>query len=298
VDAKPFLRLLTTGTAPRAGSGPSKDFDVDLKANLVAGYNNQTASNVTLRMGRRSGQIRLFNLNGKFGKDNVLGSVVRVQGEPQISLATNDGGALLTFFDLYKRMEGGKLQFTAQLSEVEIDGTVTVQNFIVRNEPALRRLVSEGVAQRDRSGQIKIDTTASAFTKMQVSFTRAPGSIELRDGVIYGPEAGTTIEGTLDTVNDRVNLTGTFVPAYGLNNLFSKIPLFADNKSTLLLIGGTTPRRRRSSNGCRCRSFNDWSGSSDFNNWCRSFNDRRRRFNNNGCCVIYFFTTLFCFHKP
>jgi len=226
VDAKPFLRLLTTGTAPRAGSGPSKDFDVDLKANLVAGYNNQTASNVTLRMGRRSGQIRLFNLNGKFGKDNVLGSVVRVQGEPQISLATNDGGALLTFFDLYKRMEGGKLQFTALLTDGEIDGTVTVQNFIVRNEPALRRLVSEGVAQRDRSGQIKIDTTASAFTKMQVSFTRAPGSIELRDGVIYGPEAGTTIEGTLDTINDRVNLTGTFVPAYGLNNLFSKIPLF------------------------------------------------------------------------
>ena len=226
VDAKPFLRLLTTGTAPRAGSGPSKDFDVDLKANVVAGYNNQTASNVTLRMGRRSGQIRLFNLNGKFGKDNVVGSVVRVQGEPQISLATNDGGALLNFFDFYKRMEGGKLQFTAQLSDSEIDGTVTVQNFIVRNEPALRRLVSEGVAQRDRSGQIKIDTTASAFTKMQVGFTRAPGRIDLRDGVIYGPEAGTTIEGTLDTLNDRVNLTGTFVPAYGLNNFFSKIPLF------------------------------------------------------------------------
>ena len=226
VDAKPFLRLLTTGTAPRAGSGPSKDFDVDLKANLVTGYNNQSASNVTLRMGRRAGQIRIFNLNGKFGRDNVVGSVVRVQNEPQISLATNDGGALLNFFDLYRRMEGGKLQFTALLSEGEIDGTVMVQNFIVRNEPALRRLVSEGVAQRDRSGQIKIDTNAAAFTKMQVSFTRAPGRIDLRDGVIYGPEAGTTIEGTLDTINDRVNVTGTFVPAYGLNNFFSKIPLF------------------------------------------------------------------------
>lgn len=226
VDAKPFLRLLTTGTAPRAGSGPPKDFDVDLKANNVAGYNNQSAANVTLRMGRRSGQIRIFSLNGKFGKDNVTGSVVRVQNEPQISLATNDGGALLSFFDLYKRMEGGKLQFTALLNEGEIDGTVNVQNFIVRNEPALRRLVSEGVAQRDRSGQIKIDTNAAAFTKMQVSFTRGQGRIELRDGVIYGPEAGTTIEGTLDTVYDRVNMTGTFVPAYGLNNFFSKIPLF------------------------------------------------------------------------
>ena len=226
VDAKPFLRLLTTGTAPRPGAGPSKDFDVDLKANNVAGYNNQSATNVTLRMGRRSGQIRIFTLNGKFGRDVVAGNVVRLQGEPQINLTTNDGGALLSFFDLYKRMEGGKLQFNALLSDGEINGTVNVQNFIVRNEPALRRLVSEGVAQRDRSGQIKIDTNAAAFTKMQVSFTRGQGRIELRDGVIYGPEAGTTIEGTLDTLNDRVNVTGTFVPAYGLNNFFSKIPLF------------------------------------------------------------------------
>lgn len=226
VDAKPFLRLLTTGTAPRAGSGPSKDFDVDLKANNVIGYNNQSATNVTLRMGRRAGQIRIFTLNGKFGKDIVTGSVVRMQNEPQISIATNDGGALLSFFDFYKRMEGGRLQFTAQLSDGEIDGTVNVQNFVIRNEPALRRLVSEGVAQRDRSGQMKIDTTAAAFTKLQLSFTRGQGRIELRDGVIYGPESGSTIEGTLDTVYDRVNMTGTFVPAYGLNNFFSKIPLF------------------------------------------------------------------------
>ena len=69
---------------------------------------------------------------------------------------------------------------------------------------------------------------------MQLSFTRGQGRIELRDGVIYGPESGSTIEGTLDTVYDRVNMTGTFVPAYGLNNFFSKIPLFG-----VFLGGGT-----------------------------------------------------------
>jgi len=60
---------------------------------------------------------------------------------------------------------------------------------------------------------------------MQVSFTRGQGRIELRDGVINGPAAGTTIEGFIDTLYDRVNMTGTFVPAYGLNNMFAKIPV-------------------------------------------------------------------------
>jgi hypothetical protein len=59
-----------------------------------------------------------------------------------------------------------------------------------------------------------------------VNFTRGDGRIEMHDGVIYGQQVGTTMEGVIDTVNDRVSMTGTFVPAYGLNNLFSKIPIF------------------------------------------------------------------------
>jgi hypothetical protein len=233
VDARPFLKLLTTGAV---GARTSKDFDVELKAANITGNNKQTASNVEMKMGRRGGAIRQFQLTGRFGKDAVSGSMVRTAAgqSPQIGVTTNDAGALLSFFDFYKRMEGGKLQLVATIDDSEIEGTLSIRDFIVRNEPALQRLVTEGVASRDRSGQIRIDTNAAAFARMQVGFTRGQGRIDLRDGVINGPAAGTTIEGFIDTLNDRVNMTGTFVPAYGLNNMFAKIPVLG-----IFLGGGT-----------------------------------------------------------
>lgn len=232
VDSRPFVKLLTTGGARDAGA--QKDFELDLRAASVGGNNKQSASNVELKLARRNGGIRQFQLSGRFGRDAVSGTMVRAANAQaqQVAITTNDAGALLNFFDFYKRMEGGRLQLVAQIDDGVIDGTVSVRDFIVRNEPALRRLVTEGVAARDRSGQIRIDTTAAAFTRLQVSFTRGQGRIELRDGVIYGPEAGTTVEGWIDTIYDRVNMTGTFVPAYGLNNFFSKIPIFG------MILGG------------------------------------------------------------
>ncbi len=233
VDARPFLKLLTTGAV---GTRTSKDFDVELKAANITGNNKQTASNVEMKMGRRGGVIRQFQLTGRFGKDAVSGSMVRsAAGQPpQIGVSTNDAGSLLSFFDFYKRMEGGKLQLVANINDSEIEGTLSIRDFVVRNEPALQKLVTEGVASRDRSGQIRIDTNAAAFARMQVGFTRGQGRIDLRDGVINGPAAGTTIEGYIDTLNDRVNMTGTFVPAYGLNNMFAKIPVLG-----IFLGGGT-----------------------------------------------------------
>ena len=34
------------------------------------------------------------------------------------------------------------------------------------------------------------------------------------------------LDGAVDFDRDRLNVVGTFVPAYGVNNLFSQIPLF------------------------------------------------------------------------
>ena len=41
-----------------------------------------------------------------------------------------------------------------------------------------------------------------------------------------GPTIGATIEGTIDYVGNSVRMSGTFVPMYGLNNMFGQIPFF------------------------------------------------------------------------
>jgi hypothetical protein len=56
----------------------------------------------------------------------------------------------------------------------------------------------------------------------------------IRDGVVRGPTVGATIDGTIDYVRDDMRLRGTFVPLYGINNMFGKIPIFG-----IFLGGGT-----------------------------------------------------------
>jgi hypothetical protein len=47
----------------------------------------------------------------------------------------------------------------------------------------------------------------------------------IREGVVRGPLVGATIEGQIDYARDEVHLRGTFVPFYGLNNMFGQIPI-------------------------------------------------------------------------
>jgi hypothetical protein len=68
---------------------------------------------------------------------------------------------------------------------------------------------------------------------MRVDFTRAPGRIALRDGVVRGPMLGGTIGGLIDYKANSVDLHGTLVPLYGANNLFGWIPVVGP------ILGGT-----------------------------------------------------------
>jgi hypothetical protein len=52
-----------------------------------------------------------------------------------------------------------------------------------------------------------------------------PGRMTIRDGIVRGPVIGATVEGQIDYERDDVRLRGTFVPLYGLNNMFGQIPI-------------------------------------------------------------------------
>jgi hypothetical protein len=52
-----------------------------------------------------------------------------------------------------------------------------------------------------------------------------PGKLTLRDGVVRGPIIGATIDGQIDYLRDEVRMRGTFVPIYGLNNMFGQLPI-------------------------------------------------------------------------
>ena len=80
-----------------------------------------------------------------------------------------------------------------------------------------------------------------SFSRVRAEFTRQNGQLAIREGVLKGPMIGGTIEGSIDSSN-QLRMSGTFVPMYGLNNMFGQIPvlgLFLGNGNNEGLIGVT-----------------------------------------------------------
>jgi hypothetical protein len=238
-DGRGFLKSAISG---KEGDAKSKtknvDFDLDLKLGAVAGYYGEALRSVDCKLSRRNGVIRNFALSGKLGRDTpLLGDLRgRSQGRDVIYLETNDAGAFLRFTDTYAKMMGGELQLAMDPPTVEPstkDGLISVRDFSVKGEAALDRLAANG------PGGVQ---NGVSFSRVRAEFTRQNGQLTIRDGVVKGATVGGTIEGSVDYPGNQVRMSGTFVPMYGLNNMFGQIPivgLFLGGGSNEGLIGVT-----------------------------------------------------------
>lgn len=230
IDARPFLKALTS-TPPddirRKKEGDIVNgIDIDLKTGLLTGFNKQVLSGVELKMSRRQGAYRQFNVHGKFGRDAV--SAVMAPNQ-RLRITAADAGALLSFIDLYKHMEGGQLVSNMTLDDAALTGNLEIHDFTLRDEPAIRSLVArtDTVSETTQSGTVRrIDAGAVPFHRLKVNFERAGSRVQLHDATMYGDEIGLSVEGWLDYVHNEVAMNGTFVPAYAFNNMFAQIPVF------------------------------------------------------------------------
>ena len=230
IDARNFIKSLgQTGS----GSQKSVDFELDLKSPILTGFSKQALTNADLKVTRRGGAIRQLAASGQFGRGAITVRMTTAEGgRPQIDIGSSDAGALLAFADIYSRMEGGALSAIMSQEPTGLVGTVKIRSFNLRDEPALRRLVAESAPRAEAPGGARVDPALVGFDRLQVVFLRSGGHMTLRDGVMNGPNIGLTVEGSVDTDRNTIALNGTFVPAYTVNNFFSKIPVVG------MLLGG------------------------------------------------------------
>jgi hypothetical protein len=224
LDARPFIKSLTEAGSPSQAGGP--DFDIDLKIATAIGANKQTISNLELNASRRGGDDRVTLLRGRIGQGAVSAS--REAGG-DLRLTSSDAGALARFADLYSRMEGGNLDLALRTGGDSSAGAATITNFVLKDEPAFRRLVAAGQAQ---TPGVAVDPSAVRFQRMTATFERSPGVLDINDAVIYNPNMGLTAEGRINFARSEIDVSGTFVPAYSVNSMLNKIPLFG------VLLGG------------------------------------------------------------
>src|SRR5207247_5108234 len=92
------------------------------------------------------------------------------------------------------------------------------------------RALEPGAAAPEQAGG---GSPGVQFSRLRVEFTRSLGRFTIRDGLLKGPTIGGTVEGYIDYSRDEVRMRGTFVPLYGLNNMFGQIPIVG------LFLGGS-----------------------------------------------------------
>ncbi len=238
-DGRGFLKSAISGKDPDAKSKTKNlDYDLDVKLGAVAGYNGEALRSVDAKLSRRGGNIKSFALSGKLGRDTPLTGDLRghAQGREVIYLETNDAGAFFRFTDTYAKMVGGQLALAMDTPTVEPrakDGMINVRDFSIKGEASLDRVAAGGPNGLQNG---------VAFSRLRAEFTRQNGQWTIREGVVKGPMIGGTIEGSIDYPGNQVRMSGTFVPMYGLNNMFGQIPivgLFLGGGSNEGLIGVT-----------------------------------------------------------
>jgi hypothetical protein len=247
-DARPFLRTLNASPATPARGAPSarakdakegRDLDLDLALNILTGYNDEAVTSAALKASLRKDSIRQLDVKGRLGSNNLTAQTLSRGGVPLILLEAADAGGMLRFLDIYRRMAGGDLVMQLALGEGPQAGFLTLRDFVLKNEPALRRIIptqSQVVTGQDSAGNrqnVRIDVNEVAFTQARVDFTRVGGRLDFKDAAIWGQAIGFTLSGFMDYGRDQLDIAGTFVPAFGLNNAFAQVPLFGP------LLGGS-----------------------------------------------------------
>lgn len=226
------IRAAMTKPASEEGEGPAPvTIELDLDVAEVTGFGDVALRDV--KVAYRGSGSTIENLDIEAVTPNG-GSVSLIHGLGSAGrfarLRGDDAGALLKFLGVYMRMEGGRI--TAKLEGAAggaLVGRVDLRDFALVDEPRLKSLVS---SPSDRRGRSLNDVVRADLNVSRVSFERAfafveigKRSLSLSNGIIRGPQIGSTFQGTVFDANGQMSLTGTFMPAYGVNRLFGEIPL-------------------------------------------------------------------------
>lgn len=230
LDARAALnRLRNAGTEEKSG----KPVTMVLRAKVekIYGFGEETLRNVDLAyapLTSDGGKLQLSALTG--AGQPVVGQMVEDGRGRFMQLTSGDAGATFRFLGLYSRLQKGLLNMRLRPGkEGSWNGNIDVRDFRLANEERLQSMVSTPADKDGRSlnKAVKrdIDVRSEKFQRGFAFFTYHDGTLAIENGVLRGTQVGATFQGVVRDAAGKMDVTGTFMPAYGLNRLFGELPV-------------------------------------------------------------------------
>ncbi|WP_246711896.1 DUF3971 domain-containing protein [Phyllobacterium myrsinacearum] len=223
--------LLNQVTDKKQGGDTSDKKRVLVNADIddVQGFYSESFGNVSLSYEGVGSNVSglAFNAVTKSGQ-KVIATDSSESGARSVSLQSKDAGAVLRFTGFYDKMQGGSIVVTLDSKgEGPLRGQIDARNFTLVNEPRLASLVSSSPNGTSLNDAVKnnIDVSVVNFDRGFSQIEKGKNYINLANGVVRGSTIGTTFQGVLSDPQGNMALTGTFMPAYGINRIFGELPV-------------------------------------------------------------------------
>jgi hypothetical protein len=228
-DARPYIKNLISpakGSAAAGEGGPKGgDYIVNARFKSVTAHRGETIRDVSGVFETSGGKITSADINGTFETGLPISiSLKPAAGGREIKVESTDGGSTLRAANFYSKVAGGKLEFFALMSNAPgspiRNGELEIRRFDVRNEPSLAELDSRGRPKRSgpRVGGV-------SFKKLRMPFSTDAKFVRLCDIELKGNDLGGVAQGLIRKSDGAIDITGTMVPAQGINGLLDDIPL-------------------------------------------------------------------------
>lgn len=240
-DARRVLESATSGggaTEEAEGGGPA--LTITARGQRVRLTEATHLSDLVLEASHDGQRLQRLAASGRIDGVNAGTFGVRVvptaAGQRRVQADVAELGRLAAALDVYERMRGGRTSVDARMAD---DGTIvgqlTVGDFQLADERTLEEIIASTrrTKREDRSPQPLAFQAEPAdpgagglsFDRMVVDFEKRGERILVTDAILRGQLLGGTANGEIDLAKNTVTLNGTLIPAFGVNNLFGRVPV-------------------------------------------------------------------------
>ncbi|MET2827204.1 hypothetical protein [Mesorhizobium shangrilense] len=231
LDARSLIKQFTSDVDTATKATGTDAISVSANVDSLTGFHDEKLSNLKLDYSAAGSRVNGLKVSATASSGAAIAiSNTTGDGRRALNVKSADAGAILRFLNIYEHMEGGSITLAlAGASDGPMKGQVDTSDFFVVNEPKLASIVSTTPAgdKRSLNEAVKgnLDTSRVKFERGFAEIEKGSGYLKLANGVLRGPRIGTTFQGTLYDQNNNMDMTGTFMPAYGLNRIFGELPL-------------------------------------------------------------------------
>ena len=236
-DARPYIKnLISPPKAAASSTGGTKtgtNYIVKARFNSVTAHRGESVRNVIASFSSRGGTITSASVDGNFVSGQPIS--IRVSATPggrEMRINSTDGGAALRAANFYSKVAGGEMEFYALMANAPgspiRNGNLTLKRFDVRNEATLAELDSRGKPKK--SGP-RVDGVS--FKRLKLPFTTDAKFVRLCNVELKGNDLGGVAKGVIRKADGAIDITGTIIPAQGINGFLDDVPLLGQ-----ILTGG------------------------------------------------------------